>query len=94
MSGAALSLSDRPRLRRSGRMKYDHARQCELLLLPERVVELNETAGAILRLCDGQRTIAEMIGELEAKFVQTGLRDDIVAFVASAGEMGWLEPCS
>ncbi|WP_167859069.1 pyrroloquinoline quinone biosynthesis peptide chaperone PqqD [Paenibacillus cymbidii] len=92
MSGIALS--DRPRLRKPGRMKYDKARQSDLLLLPERVVELNETAGAILRLCDGQRTIADMIGELEAQFVQTGLRDDIVEFIASATERGWLEPCS
>lgn len=90
----AIALSDRPRLRSPGRMKYDKARQSDLLLLPERVVELNEAAGAILWLCDGQRTIADMIGELEAKFVQTGLEDDIIEFIASAAERGWLELCS
>lgn len=91
---SAIVLSDRPRLRSPGRMKYDKARQSDLLLLPERVVELNEAAGAILWLCDGQRTIADMIGELEAKFVQTGLEDDIMEFIASAAERGWLELCS
>ncbi|MFD0669925.1 pyrroloquinoline quinone biosynthesis peptide chaperone PqqD [Cohnella sp. GCM10027633] len=91
---SAMALSDRPRLRGPGRMKYDRARQTELLLLPERVVELNDAAGAILRLCDGQRTISRMIEELEAKFDQTGLGDDIVAFLASAAERGWLELCS
>ncbi|WP_127529259.1 pyrroloquinoline quinone biosynthesis peptide chaperone PqqD [Paenibacillus kobensis] len=89
-----LEMSDRPKLRSPGRMKYDKARQLELLLLPERVVELNEAAGVILRLCDGQRTIAQMIAELEAKYVQTGLGDDIVEFIASAAERGWLELCS
>jgi coenzyme PQQ biosynthesis protein PqqD len=91
---SAIALSDRPRLLSPGRMKYDKARQTDLLLLPERVVELNEAAGAILWLCDGQRTIEQMILELEAKFVQTGLEDDIVEFIASAAERGWLELCS
>lgn len=90
---SAMRLSDRPRLRSPGRMKYDKARQSDLLLLPERVVELNEAAGAILRLCDGQRTVAQMIEQLEAAYVQTGLEDDIVAFIASAAERGWLELC-
>lgn len=90
---SACELTERPRLRSPGRMKYDRARQSELLLLPERVVELNEAAGAILRLCDGQRTIAQMIEELESKYGQTGLTDDIVEFIRSAAERGWLELC-
>ena len=91
---STIALSDRPRLRSPARMKYDKVRQSNLLLLPERVVELNEAAGAILWLCDGQRTIEQMIGELEVKFVQTGLGDDVVEFVSSAAERGWLELCS
>lgn len=91
---SAMELSVRPMLRVPGRMKYDKARQSDLLLLPERVVELNEAAGAILRLCDGQRTIAQLIGELESKYAQTGLGDDIVEFISSAAERGWLELCS
>lgn len=87
------ALSERPRLSSPGRLKYDKARHTELLLLPERVVELNETAGAILRLCDGQRTIAHIIEELESKYGQSGLGDDIVEFFAVAAEKGWLEVC-
>lgn len=90
---SAVALSDRPRLRSPGRMKYDKARQTDLLLLPERIVELNETAGAILRLCDGQRTLAQLIEELETKYMQTGLKNDVCEFIASASERGWLELC-
>lgn len=88
---SAWALSERPKLRSPGRMKYDKARQSDLLLLPERVVELNEAAGAILWLCDGQRTIAQLIEELETKYGRTGLRDDIVEFLAAAAERGWLD---
>lgn len=89
----AMTLSDRPILRSPGRLKYDKARQTDLLLLPERVVELNEAAGAILRLCDGRRTVAQLIGELEAGYARNGLGDDIADFITSAAKMGWLELC-
>ncbi|MGO4106615.1 pyrroloquinoline quinone biosynthesis peptide chaperone PqqD [Paenibacillus sp. YAF4_2] len=87
------TLSERLRLRSPGRIKYDKVRQMELLLQPERIIELNEAAGAILRLCDGQRTIEQIIEELEAKYGQSGLKDDIVEFCAVAAEKGWLELC-
>ncbi|QTH45499.1 pyrroloquinoline quinone biosynthesis peptide chaperone PqqD [Cohnella sp. LGH] len=90
---SARALSERPKLRAPGRMKYDKARNTDLLLLPERVVELNEAAAAILRLCDGHRTIAQMIGELESTYGQTGLENDIVEFLAASAEGGWLELC-
>ncbi|WP_168122879.1 pyrroloquinoline quinone biosynthesis peptide chaperone PqqD [Paenibacillus sp. HB172176] len=85
------ALSERPRLRSPGRMKYDTARQTELLLLPERIVELNEAAGAILRHCNGQRTIAQIIEELQQQYGQRGLEEDIMAFFSEAAERGWLE---
>ncbi|WP_256757710.1 pyrroloquinoline quinone biosynthesis peptide chaperone PqqD [Cohnella sp. WQ 127256] len=90
---SSLALSELPRLRGPGRMKYDKARQSDLLLLPERVVQLNEAAGAILWLCDGHRTIAQMIVELESKYGQSDLREDVVDFLDSALEKGWIELC-
>jgi len=90
---SAWALSERPRLRGPGRLKYDYARRTDMLLLPERVVELNEAAGAILRLCDGRRTIAQIVEELEARYGQSGLGGDIVDFLAAAAEEGWVEPC-
>ena len=90
---ASWALSERPKLRGPGRMKYDKTRQSDMLLLPERVVQLNVAAGAILWLCDGQRTIAQIIEELESKYDQSGLRGDIVEFLSSAAERGWVELC-
>lgn len=87
-------LQERPAIRPPARLKFDALRKQELLLLPERVVQLNETAGAILRLCDGQRTVGELTRELEAKYGQTGLQDDIAEFLTQAAEEGWVERCS
>lgn len=82
----------RPRLRRPARLKYDSTRQTELLLLPERVVNLNATAAAILRLCDGRRTVPEIVGELETAYGQTNLKGDVLEFLAVAADKGWVEP--
>lgn len=85
------ALSEKPRLRSPARLKYDKARQTDLLLLPERVVALNPTAGAILWLCDGNRTIAQIIAELETRYEQADLQADILELLTQAKDKGWLE---
>lgn len=92
MTETELDLAGRPRLRGPARLKYDKARQTEMLLLPERVVNLNATAAAILRLCDGARTVSEIIGELETAYGQTGLKEDVVEFLGQAADRGWIRP--
>jgi pyrroloquinoline quinone biosynthesis protein D len=84
-------LLDQPRLRHPARIKYDKARQTDLLLLPERVINLNSTAGAILHLCDGKRTVAQIIEELQTKYDQTNLKADILEFLTQAEQGGWVE---
>jgi pyrroloquinoline quinone biosynthesis protein D len=85
-------LTEQPKLRRPARLKYDSVRQAELLLLPERIVRLNSAAGEILRLCDGQRTVAAIIYQLERKYPETELKEDVLEFLATAADKGWLEP--
>jgi len=39
-----------------------------VLLTPETVILLNDTGAAILELCDGQRTVAEILAELRDRY--------------------------
>lgn len=64
----AVSDSDRPRLARHVRLTYSPTRQQHILQHPETVVVLNGTGAAILELCDGQRTVAEIVTELGAHY--------------------------
>jgi pyrroloquinoline quinone biosynthesis protein D len=41
--------------------------------------------------CDGVRTIAEIVADLERSYGLTGLAADVQAFVAMAQEKNWLE---
>lgn len=60
--------TDRPRLAPQVRLRYDQARQRYVLLTPETVTLLNGTGAAIVELCDGVRTVAEIIAELRGRY--------------------------
>ena len=53
-------------------MRFDAARGQHALLSPETVWVINATGAAIVELCDGLRTVAEVQAELQS-------RDDHVA---------------
>ena len=60
--------ADRPRLAPHVRLVYDQARQRHVLLTPETVTLLNGTGAAIVELCDGVRTVAEILAELRGRY--------------------------
>jgi pyrroloquinoline quinone biosynthesis protein D len=60
--------TDRPRLAPHVRLTYDPARERDVLLTPEAVTVLNATGATILRLCDGERTVGEIITELGGRY--------------------------
>ncbi|WP_428506507.1 pyrroloquinoline quinone biosynthesis peptide chaperone PqqD [Pseudonocardia sp.] len=49
-------------------MTFSQTRQRPVLLHPETVVVLNGSGAAILELCDGRRTVAEIVAELGARY--------------------------
>jgi pyrroloquinoline quinone biosynthesis protein D len=60
--------TDRPRLAPHVRLTYDQARHRHVLLTPETVTLLNGTGAAIVQLCDGVRTVAEILAELRGRY--------------------------
>ena len=81
----------RPAIAKGFRLQWEAAQNAHVLLYPEGMVKLNGSAGEILRRCDGARTLAEIIEDLETTFNQKGLAPDVQDFIAYAREQGWLE---
>ena len=79
-----------PRLALGAVLRHDDVRGQDILLLPERMVKLNESGAAILGLCDGRRSVAEITEELERRFAAAGLQADVVEFLAAFAEHGWV----
>jgi pyrroloquinoline quinone biosynthesis protein D len=67
MQTPALASSAQPRLTRGVRLQTDSKTGNSVLLFPEGVLELNETAQEILTRCDG-RTVSEIIQALAEQY--------------------------
>jgi pyrroloquinoline quinone biosynthesis protein D len=59
-----------------------------VLLVPEGLVRLNPTAAEVLELCDGQRSLAEIVSALSARYDGTGLREDVRELVDAMTQRG------
>jgi len=81
----------RPTIGHGFRLQWEPAQNAHVLLYPEGMVKLNTSAGEILRRCDGVRTLAQIVAELEQDFRRTGLAGDVAAFMSMALGKGWLE---
>ena len=64
----AVSSTNRPHLAQQVRMEWDPARKQQVLLAPEGVLVLNQTGATILSLCDGERTVVEIVEGLRGKY--------------------------
>ncbi len=78
----------RPRLVTGARLRYDEVREEHVLLIPEGVVRLNPTAAAVLELCDGERSIDEIVGALSTRYEGTDLRDNVQGLVDGLTQRG------
>ena len=88
---SALSGAARPAIAHGMRLQWEPAQEAHVLLYPEGMVKLNGSAGAILARCDGLRTVAEIVADLERTFGAADLTADVTAFVELALERRWLE---
>jgi coenzyme PQQ biosynthesis protein PqqD len=84
----------RPKLAHKARLRWDRRDQRTMLLYPERGLALNDTAAAIARLCDGTRTVDEIV-----EAVREGVNDappslpaDVTTFLGELATRGLLEP--
>jgi pyrroloquinoline quinone biosynthesis protein D len=85
-----LAASTRPRVAPGFRLQWEPAQDCHVLLYPEGMVKLNGSAGQIMVRCDGERSIAAIVGELETAFNASGLEPEVLSFVEIAGRQKWL----
>jgi pyrroloquinoline quinone biosynthesis protein D len=78
----------RPRLVTGARLRYDEVRQEHVLLIPEGVVRLNPSAAEVLELCDGDRSLDEILGALSTRYEGASLRDDVLELIDAMAQRG------
>jgi pyrroloquinoline quinone biosynthesis protein D len=75
-----------PVLWRLARMDFDPVRQRHVLLYPEGTVLLNDTGAAILELCDGQRSVAQIAGVLQERYKSGDVTADVLEYLSGLAE--------
>jgi pyrroloquinoline quinone biosynthesis protein D len=77
----AVRSTNRPQLARQARLEWDPVRERQVLLAPEGVLVLNQTGAIILGLCDGERTVGEIVDELRGRYRRVA-GDEVGDFLA------------
>jgi pyrroloquinoline quinone biosynthesis protein D len=78
----------RPRLVTGARLRYDEVREEHVLLVPEGVVRLHPTAAEVLELCDGERSLEEIVDTLSGRYEGPDLRGDVQGLVDGMTQRG------
>lgn len=82
--------TDFPRLSKLFRLQWEPAQNAYVLLYPEGMVKLNQSAAEILKRCDGSTAVAAIVADLEQTFEVGNLGDEVQDFLGEAHERGWL----
>src|ERR1700760_3206975 len=88
----SVSEATTPVLPRHAKLKFDETRQRWVILAPERVLAPDDIAVEILQLCDGARSVAQMIDQLAAKYTaeRAAIGADVVAMLQDLADKGFL----
>ena len=74
-----------PSLWKLARLEYDPVRQRHVLLYPEGAVLLNDTGAAILELCNGSRTLGEIVTILAERY-HADVSADVIEYLQHMAE--------
>ena len=89
----ALGPTARPALRRRARLRWDAARGTHVLLYPEGLLVLTPEAAEVLGLCDGARTVDDLVAALAARYPdapEATLRTDVTDLLARLAARGFV----
>lgn len=84
---------DRPLLSPMFLLRWEKTQDAHVLLYPEGVIKLNGSAAEILKRCNGETTVAELVDELKVLFVDVGMdeiENGINRFLETAHAKGWI----
>ncbi len=72
------------------RLQWEPAQNAHVLLYPEGMVKLSDSAAHILKRVDGAASVSAIIHDLERAFPGSDLSSDVLEFLSIAHERGWI----
>ena len=84
--------TSRPVLPRHAKLRFDDARQRWVWLAPERVLAPDDIGVEILQLCDGIRSVEQLIDQLAARYAadRGEISRDVITMLQDLADKGFL----
>ncbi len=81
-----------PRLAPHYVFRWEASQDAYILLYPEGLIKLNPSAGEILKRCDGERKVSDIVADLQVAFPGNAaeIAEGVHAFIDVARGKGWL----
>jgi pyrroloquinoline quinone biosynthesis protein D len=75
------------------KLRHDAGRGRWLLLAPERILTPDQTAVAVLKLCDGKRTVEEIVESLVKEYSAPAdvIRTDVLDLLQGLADKGYIK---
>ncbi|UCD69696.1 MAG: pyrroloquinoline quinone biosynthesis peptide chaperone PqqD [Betaproteobacteria bacterium] len=89
-SGSKISEDAAVALEKQFRFQFEPAQDSYVLLYPEGLIKLEGSAGEIIKRIDGEKTVSQIVADLEATFPGVDLRQDVIDFLEHAYAKGWI----
>ncbi len=70
--------------------RWEESQDSHILLYPEGVVKLNQTAGAILERVSKGLSVGELIDDLQQDYVDGDVADGVFKFLEMSHAKGWI----
>lgn len=81
-----------PTWQRGYRFQFEPSQKAHVILYPEGMIKLNESAAAIAQYIDGQNSIAQIICHLKAQFGDIEqIEGDVVDYMLVAQQQNWIK---
>ncbi len=84
------TLPERPQLSKLYRLQFEQVQNAWVLLYPEGMVKLNDSAAEILRRCTGQLRVDDIVNELETLFKVQDLAPQVHDMLQEGARRGWI----
>ncbi len=87
----AITLENIPEIAPMFRLQWEDVQDAFVILYPEGMVKLSQSAGETLNCVDGKKSVGDIIKDLEAKFEGVDLKDDVLQLFEVSRENGWIK---
>ena len=72
------------------RVQWEEVQNCYVVLYPEGMVKLSQSAGEIMKRIDGEKSVIDIIDDISNAFDGADVKEDVMKFLEVVYGYGWI----